>query len=68
MKVIISAASRALLAAHVLPGRQLADLPALPDGRFEVDLDEEVFWHLSALDPDPDRAIAQLCSTGVGHA
>lgn len=67
--IIISAASRALLEAAVRPGARM--LPArreLPDGRFEIEVDEDVHAALLLVDPDPDAAIRVMFTTGVGHA
>lgn len=36
--------------------------------RVEIEVDDEVFAHLEALDPDPDRALWILFTTGVGRA
>lgn len=66
----ISAASLALLEAHA--STEEADFKKtahpLADGGFEILVDDEVLAGLEAIDKDPDRAIAVLCSTGVGHA
>ena len=67
--ITISAASRALLEAHVQPGRSLgAQRRELPGGRVEIDVDEEVGAALEAIDPNPDEAIRVLCTTGVGRS
>lgn len=67
--ITISAASRALLEAHVQPGRSLgAPRAEFPDGRVEIDVDEDVHASLEAIDPDPDTAIRVLCTIGVGRA
>lgn len=37
-------------------------------GRIEIQVDDEVFTYLSAVDPDPDRALEVLFTTGIGRA
>ncbi len=65
--ITISRASHELLAAHSKTGNVLGGVE-LPDGRLQIVVDEDVFSALSAIDADPDRAISQLCGSGVGHA
>lgn len=68
MKTItISATSYALLSAHARNG-MIYPVQKQADGRFVIELDDEVATHLSAISSDPDSAIAILCSTGVGRA
>lgn len=66
--VSVSARSRELIEAQVRPGARLQPARPRADGRFDVEVDEDVLQALEALDPDIDRAILRLCSTGVGHA
>lgn len=65
--VIISAASRALLAARAYNGR-LSGGEVQPDGRVLVELDSDVYDAMASVDPDIDTAIRVMCTTGVGHA
>lgn len=68
VSIAVSAQSIELLRAHVAPGKQLATGIRLPDGRWAIEVDEEVLAHLNAIHLDPDQAIRILCSTWVGHA
>lgn len=66
--IAVSQASIDLLRAHVAPGRELATGIRLSSDRWAIDVDDEVFAALTAIDADPDKAIRVLCSTGVGRA
>lgn len=65
--ITISRASHDLLEAHAAGWRVLGGVD-LPDGRVLIEVEHDTLAALNAIDPDHDRAIAQLCSTGVGHA
>lgn len=65
--LIISAATHALLSAHSTTGL-VYPVRKQSDGRFVIDVDDEVEARLAAIDADPDRAIEILCTTGVGRA
>lgn len=63
----ISAASHALLSARAERGF-IYQVRKNADGQFVIDVDEEVAAGLASIDPDPDKAIHVLCTTGVGRA
>ena len=65
--IAVSQSSIDLLRARVANGKSLAVGMRLPDGRWAIDVDDDVFSALAAIDPDADKAIAILCTTGVGH-
>lgn len=56
---IISAASVAILEAHSATG-VVAGVQALEDGRFAVELDDDVAAALDDIDSDTDAAIATV--------
>lgn len=64
--IVISDASRQLLVAHSRAGI-LVGCRAVEEG-FEIELDDDVYDSLMAIDRDVDKAIRILCSTGFGHA
>ena len=68
VSIAVSDDSIALLRAHVAPDKQLAVGLRLPRGRWAIEVDDEVAAALAAIDADPDKAIAILCTTGVGHS
>jgi len=73
IKVQISDASLKLLEAHargrfVSGARQVGRRHDGRDAAWEVELDDEVADRLSAVDPDPDKAIAMVCGGQVGNA
>lgn len=66
MKTItITNALREMIAART-PTGQLSDKLAtrLPDGRWEVQIDDDVHATLLAIDPDPETAIRQAMFGG----
>lgn len=38
------------------------------DGRYAIEVSDDVLRSLQFLDPDPDRAIGLLLTNGFGHA
>ncbi len=66
--IAVSQATIDLLAAHVTPGKVLGVGLRLPDGRWAIDVDDEVFAQLSAIDPDPETAIRMACTRQMGRA
>lgn len=38
------------------------------DGRYLIEIDEEVDAALQMIDDNPDKAIYRMCTTGVGRA
>ena len=65
--ISISAASHALLSARSSTGF-IYPVRKQSDGRFLIEVDDEVMARLDAIDQDPDLAIAIACSGLVGNA
>jgi hypothetical protein len=60
----ISAENRARLKAKAIyPWKETGKL--LPDGRYEIEVDDEVMERLQAISPDPDVAIETLFGRGT---
>ena len=66
--ITVCMATRDLLAEHAAPGMRMVGELWRHDGRVDMLVDAEVFVRLEALDPDMDKAIAQLCAGQVGRA
>ena len=68
VKVSISTTSLTLIQAHQRSGHGFEGVRRLANGRYEIELDEEIRSALLVLDNDLDMAIAQLCAGIFGHA
>jgi hypothetical protein len=69
-RIKISPSSHDLLVARAAhQGKVMRSGRRLPDGRFEIEVDDEVMVALEAIAPgDPDEALRIMSTTGVGHA
>lgn len=65
MRITVSNATREMLAARS-PTGQLSerDSTCLPDGRWQIDIDDDLAHVLAAIDPDPETAICQALAGG----
>jgi hypothetical protein len=66
--ITINAATLQRLDAHSISGRTVG-ARKLPDGRYQIDLEDDVVAAMQRIDPDPDRAIGIATgSISIGHA
>lgn len=61
-RVSISSAAHSMLVAHALDtDTVMTDVRELPDGRFEIEVDDDVLAGFKLVDPDLDTAILKAC-------
>lgn len=66
ISIAITEEARALLEAHAI-GQMVGGI-RLPDGRFAIDVEDDVHAMLVALDPDMSMAVKLACSKQFGRA
>lgn len=66
-RLVVSASTHQLIEAHSRTGF-VYPVQKTADGRFIIDLDDEVVAELAAIDLDPETAIRIACSGQLGRA